>query len=57
VLLTISVKPSKRCQAVPLNGVAGTLTRKRLTNYTAADVGGIADAFVLAQAAGVNCAI
>ena len=31
--------------------------RKRLTNYTAADVGGIADAFRLAQAAGVSSAV
>jgi hypothetical protein len=33
------------------------MNRKRLTNYTAADVGGIAHAFRLAQAASVNCAI
>jgi hypothetical protein len=31
--------------------------RKRLTNYTADDVGGVPDAVRLAQAAGVSCAV
>jgi hypothetical protein len=30
---------------------------KRLTNYTEDDVGGITDAFRLAQAAGISCAV
>jgi hypothetical protein len=33
------------------------LLGKRLTNYTADDVGGVADPFRLAQAAGVSSAV
>jgi hypothetical protein len=37
--------------------IGSFLDCKRLTNYTADDVGGVADAFRLAQAAGVSSAV
>ena len=41
----------------PAVKIGETINRKRLTNYTADDVGIVVDVFRLAQAAGVSSAV